>query len=52
MSNDLARRSVSSVGWNVAGSMSGMAVLFVRSVLLARLLPVETFGVYVARARW
>jgi O-antigen/teichoic acid export membrane protein len=47
MSNDLARRSVSSVGWNVAGSMSGMAVLFVRSVLLARLLPVETFGVYV-----
>lgn len=47
MSNDLARRSVSSVGWNVAGSMTGMAVLFVRSVLLARLLPVETFGVYV-----
>lgn len=47
MSNDLARRSVSSVGWNVAGSMSGMVVLFVRSVLLARLLPVDTFGVYV-----
>ncbi len=47
MNKDLARRSVSSVGWNVAGSMSGMVVLFVRSVLLARLLPVETFGVYV-----
>lgn len=31
----------------MAGSMTGMMVLFVRSVLLARLLPVETFGVYV-----
>lgn len=46
MSNDLARRSVSSVGWNMASGMTGMVVLFVRSVLLARLLPVETFGVY------
>lgn len=46
MSDDLARRSVSSVGWNMAGGMAGVAVLFVRSVMLARLLPVETFGVY------
>jgi O-antigen/teichoic acid export membrane protein len=46
MNNDLARRSVSSVGWNMVGGMSGMVVLFVRSVLLARLLPVDVFGVY------
>jgi O-antigen/teichoic acid export membrane protein len=46
MSNDLARRSISSVGWNMAGGMAGMVVLFVRSVLLARLLPVDVFGVY------
>jgi O-antigen/teichoic acid export membrane protein len=46
MSNDLARRSVSSVGWNMAGGLAGLVVLFVRSVMLARLLPVETFGVY------
>lgn len=46
MSNDLARRSVSSVGWNMAGGMTGMAVLFVRSVLLARLLEVDVFGIY------
>ena len=46
MSNNLARRSVTSVGWNVASGMTGMVVLFVRSVLLARLLPVDVFGVY------
>ena len=46
MNDDLARRSVSSVGWNMAGGLAGVAVLFVRSVILARLLPVETFGVY------
>lgn len=46
MSNDLARRSVTSVGWNAASGMTGMVVLFVRSVLLARLLPVDVFGVY------
>lgn len=46
MSNNLARRSVTSVGWNAASGMTGLVVLFVRSVLLARLLPVDVFGVY------
>lgn len=42
----LARRSVTSVGWNVAVSIIQVLVGFGRSVLLARLLPVEIFGVY------
>lgn len=46
MSDDLARRAASSMGWTVVSSLASVAVLFVRSVLLARLLPVETFGVY------
>ena len=46
MSKDLARRSTVAVAWNMASGMSGMAVLFARSIILARLLPVETFGVY------
>lgn len=46
MNDDLARRTVSSVSWNMAGGLAGLAVLFTRSVLLARLLPVETFGIY------
>ncbi|MDW8319547.1 MAG: oligosaccharide flippase family protein, partial [Anaerolineae bacterium] len=46
MSDDLARRTASSVGWTMVSSLASVAVLFVRSVLLARLLPVETFGVY------
>lgn len=43
----LAQRSVSSISWNVFASASAVAVLFVRSIVLARLLPVEVFGVYV-----
>ena len=42
----LAKRSVTSVGWNVAVSVIQILVGFGRSVLLARLLPVEVFGVY------
>jgi O-antigen/teichoic acid export membrane protein len=42
----LAKRSVTSVGWNVALSFVQVAVGFVRSVILARLLPVEAFGIY------
>ncbi len=45
-SADIARRSITSVGWNVVVSIVQVAVGLVRSVLLARLLPVETFGVY------
>ena len=42
----LARRSITSATWNIISSLAKVIVLFVRSVLLARLLPVETFGVY------
>jgi O-antigen/teichoic acid export membrane protein len=42
----LVKRSVTSVGWNVAVSIIQVLVGFGRSVLLARLLPVEVFGIY------
>lgn len=42
----LARRSVASTLWNAASNFINLAVLFARSVLLARLLPVEVFGIY------
>jgi O-antigen/teichoic acid export membrane protein len=42
----LAERSISSVAWNVGANVAKIAVLLARSILLARLLPVETFGVY------
>ena len=42
----LAHRSVTSAAWNIAASATRVVVLLVRSVLLARLLPVDVFGVY------
>lgn len=42
----LAQRTISSIGWNFVGSLAQIVLGFVRSVLLARLLQVETFGVY------
>jgi O-antigen/teichoic acid export membrane protein len=42
----IAQRSVTSVGWNVTTNGIKVAVLLARSILLARVLPVETFGVY------
>jgi O-antigen/teichoic acid export membrane protein len=42
----LARRSVTSVAWNSVSNLIRVGVLMVRSILLARMLPVETFGVY------
>jgi len=42
----LARRSITSVSWNVVANGGKIVILFVRSVMLARLLPVEAFGVY------
>ncbi len=42
----LVRRSVTSVSWNVAAQAVVVVVGFVRSILLARLLNVETFGIY------
>jgi colanic acid/amylovoran biosynthesis protein len=42
----IVRRSVESITWNAAASVVQVLVGVVRSVLLARLLPVEVFGVY------
>lgn len=42
----LAHRTVISASWNISVSILGIGVLFARSVLLARLLPVDVFGVY------
>jgi O-antigen/teichoic acid export membrane protein len=44
---ELAKRSIEAVGWNIGASLLTTAILFVRSVLLARWLNVETFGSYV-----
>lgn len=42
----IVQRSVTSTLWNVAAKLASLSVLLVRSILLARLLPVETFGTY------
>jgi O-antigen/teichoic acid export membrane protein len=39
-------RSIQSTAWNIGASLTGAVVLFGRSVLLSRWLPVATFGVY------
>ena len=46
MHEDLARRSIHSVKWNGIGSIFQIIVGFVQLVVLARLLPIESFGVY------
>ena len=43
---NLARRSITSAAWNIGVNSARVIVLVVRSILLARLLPVEIFGVY------
>ena len=42
----LAKRSVTSAAWNIGVNTARVVILIIRSVLLARLLPVETFGIY------
>jgi len=42
----LAYRSIISISWNVVANIGRISILFVRSVMLARLLPVEAFGAY------
>ncbi|MBE2199904.1 MAG: oligosaccharide flippase family protein [Anaerolinea sp.] len=49
---DLLKRSVVSVGWNMAANVISVLVLFARSVILARLLPVTAFGVYAFASSW
>ena len=42
----LAQRSLISTGWNLGASLVTVGILFVRAVILARMLEVSTFGVY------
>jgi O-antigen/teichoic acid export membrane protein len=42
----LAQRAVAAVSWNLGTNLLKVFILLTRSILLARLLPVETFGVY------
>jgi len=44
--DSLAKRTISSTLWQTAASLISSLILFVRSILLARWLPVEAFGVY------
>ena len=46
MHEDLARRSIHSVKWNGIGNFFQIIVGFIQLVVLARLLPIESFGVY------
>src|SRR3990170_4853703 len=42
----LAQRSLTAVSWNFASNLARSVILLARSILLARLLPVDVFGVY------
>ncbi len=42
----LAERSVTSAAWNIGTNSLKVGVLLARMIILARLLPVETFGIY------
>ena len=44
----LAQRSVRSIKWNTLATVLGFPLGFIQTVLLARLLPVEYFGVFAA----
>ena len=46
MKKGLAQRAVTSATWNISASLISVAVLFLRSVMLSRWLPVSVFGVY------
>ncbi len=45
-SEALAKRTLSSISWQMGGSIINTIILFGRSILLARLLPIHVFGVY------
>ena len=50
MSNDLASRSINSVKWNSISNIFQLVLGVIQTVILARLLPIETFGVYAGAA--
>lgn len=43
---NITDRSIQSASWNVIASGVTVSILFVRSIVLARMLPVDTFGIY------
>ncbi len=43
---NLAKRSLFSISWNFLSNLAVNGVAFVRAIFLARLLPVEVFGIY------
>lgn len=50
MKDDLASRSITSVKWNVVSNIVHIIISFTQSIILARLLPIETFGVVAGAA--
>ena len=46
MKMNLAQRAVAAVSWNLGTNLLKVFILLARAILLARLLPVATFGVY------
>lgn len=42
----IAKRSVTAVAWNIPANLITIPILLVRGIMLSRLLPVATFGVY------
>ena len=50
MNEDLARRSVNSVKWNAVSNILVNLIAFAQTIILARLLPVESFGIYAGAA--
>ena len=46
MKDNLEKRSVTSVKWNSISNVFHIILAFVKSIILARLLPIETFGIY------
>jgi O-antigen/teichoic acid export membrane protein len=51
-SQDIAQRTITSVGWQTASNAGRIVVSFVRTTLLARWLPVEVFGVFGLAHSW
>jgi O-antigen/teichoic acid export membrane protein len=45
-SSSLVQRSLSSTSWKLGASLVAVGVLFLRAVILARMLEISTFGVY------
>lgn len=50
MRDNLTSRSITSVKWNMVSNVVNIVITFVQSVLLARLLPIETFGIVAGAA--